>query len=71
MYLAVHLLVNSFLSLVDGSNMFCHVALQDKDCNIMRSPDIKETQVVISHFARNLLNCNYLFFTFLENILLQ
>jgi len=25
--LAVHFLVNSFLSLVDGSNMFCHVAL--------------------------------------------
>jgi len=25
--LAVHFLVNSFLSLVDGSYMFCHVAL--------------------------------------------
>ena len=27
LYLTVHFLVNSLLSLVDGSNMFCHVAL--------------------------------------------
>ena len=29
-YLAVDFLVNSFLPLMDGSNVFCHMALQRK-----------------------------------------
>ena len=68
-YLAVHFLVNSFLPLVDGSYMFCHMALQDKVRQIMRSLNIK---VVISQLAKILqTKKNGLLFTFLENILLQ